>query len=453
MSLTIDQLVAASFDSAPDPTIVLNDQLGYECGNQAWLELSKNDGEMTAPILFHPRCLDVPEDMAAEITKGILGTLNSSATFARKYSAISDGRSCRFLLRAHRMQVGADAFTVVSRRDITMLPGSDRASTEIEMQTALWAAVVRSTKDAILTYSLDGLVTTWNRGAEALYEYTAEEMIGTSLERLYPKNWPTKITEYRDQILSGELVNFEAIRVTKSGSERTVAITGAPVLSSTGKVIGVSNIHRDITNLRKEEEARAIKAQEAVHRSKNLMAVVIAIQRQIAKSSATVPEMTEKFAARISSLSQSTDLLVRDDYARVPLMDVVKAQLSLFESDATSAVTLSGPDILLEPQATQTLGMIVFELLTNALKYGALSANRGKVDLNWDVASTSEGSSLHISWSENGGPIITPPKVEGFGTTVLTRLASATLNGTADMKFQNSGLQWSLTFGNAHFAT
>ncbi len=89
---------------------------------------------------------------------------------------------------------------------------------------------------AILSYDLDSNIVTWNRAAQRLYGYTAEEAVGQSLEILYPPDWPKRVTEYRDEIIAGTLRSFEAIRVAKDGSERNVWITCAPIRFPDGAI-------------------------------------------------------------------------------------------------------------------------------------------------------------------------------------------------------------------------
>ena len=452
MPIEFNRLAMECFETAPEPTAILAGDLSIVAANREWRKLSSAAACGKSAAVFHPRLLRAPEHMAPTILDGLRTACASSGGYQVEFHAPEAEDRDRVLIAARPVKIGCERFIIVERKAPPPAVPGQPDQDEDRFRKSLWAAVVKSTEDAILTYDLEGRVTTWNGAAEKLYEYTAEEMIGVSLERLYPLDWPTKITTYRDRILAGELVSFEAVRVTKSGKARTVAITGAPVMDEAGQVIGVSNIHRDVTELRRQEEIRAIRATEAVHRSKNLMAVISAIQRQVARTSATVPEASAKFSSRLQSLGKSVDLLVQDDYQKIPITDVVRSQLDLFGSAKSSAVNLDGPDVLLEPQATQTLGMVLFELLTNALKYGALSATGGKVDFRWRIDPAPEGRMLRLSWTETGGPYVSPPDRRGFGSTVLTRLASATVRGEAKMEFRESGLFWSLAFGENHFS-
>ncbi|MEM7547551.1 MAG: PAS domain S-box protein [Pseudomonadota bacterium] len=447
-----DPLVAGAFDALPEPMLILDDMMKIRRSNAAWTAQQLSADRQPEVTAFDPRNMGAPAGHATVIRTGISETIATGTPFEHMFDcADSAAPKCVSMLASHAV-ISGHAYALVTLRDVTALHHARLVARETELQTALWAAVVQSTADAILTYDLDGRVTTWNPAAEALYEYTAEEMIGQSMERLYPADWPVSIKTYRDRILSGELVNFEATRVTKSGSAREVSITGAPVENRHGKIIAVSNIHRDVTELRKEEEARAIMALEAVHRSKNLMAVVIAIQRQIARSCDTIEEMSDKFSTRIASLSRSTDLLIRERYTKVPLAELIRAQCELFDKDAVSSVYLSGPGVVIEPQGAQTIGMVMFELLTNAIKYGALGTSGGHVDLQWDVSDDADGQNICLSWTEHGVTITEQPERAGFGSTVLKRLAGATLNGKATMTFGETGLRWSLTFPDAFFS-
>ena len=123
-----------------------------------------------------------------------------------------------------------------------------------EVKTRL-AAIVESSEDAIIGKTLDGIITSWNKGAEKIYYYTAEEMVGKSVDFLAPTDRSSEIFEILEKIKLGEKVEgFETVRVRKGGEKVTVSLTISPIRDINGKVIGVSTIARDITERKKAEE-------------------------------------------------------------------------------------------------------------------------------------------------------------------------------------------------------
>ena len=138
---------------------------------------------------------------------------------------------------------------VWSFRDVTQRHLSEISSRQL-------AAIVASSEDAIIGKDLRSIVTSWNSGAERIFGYTADEMIGASIMRLIPADRQTEEVEILSRIRSGERVDhFETIRLAKGGRKLTVSITVSPIKDSTGNVVGASKIARDITERKKVEAA------------------------------------------------------------------------------------------------------------------------------------------------------------------------------------------------------
>lgn len=154
--------------------------------------------------------------------------------------------------------------------------------------------------------------------AERLYGYRADEVIGRSLEIIYPDGWPKRITEYRDEIVAGALKSFEVVRRTKSGRERQIWVSAAPVYDASGQLVAVSNIHRDITEWRRHEQSRRMVAEEIVHRAKNMLTVIAALHRRTAAASTSLEDFNVRFGERIKSLATSTDFLTAGNWTTAP---------------------------------------------------------------------------------------------------------------------------------------
>ena len=142
---------------------------------------------------------------------------------------------------------GAPLFTVFLR-DVTRRKEAERATSEL-------AAVVANSNDAIVACTLDGVVRSWNVGAEQIYGYTAEEAVGRSLEMILP---PDRLDEFPQMLAAvkqgGSLANYETVRLRKDGRKIGVSLTDSPIRARDGKITGVSSIARDITERRRLEE-------------------------------------------------------------------------------------------------------------------------------------------------------------------------------------------------------
>jgi PAS domain S-box-containing protein len=202
----------------------------------------------------------------------------------------------------------------------------------------------------------------------------------------------------------------------------------------------------DITERKKGEEERKEREEkvhllmrEVNHRAKNTLSVVHAIARQTAAKN---PEdFIERFSERIRALSDNQDLLVRNDWNGVEIEDLVRTQLAHFADLIGSRIAVHGPKLRLRAASAQAIGLAVHELATNAGKYGALSVDRGRVDVCW----RSDNDMLTMTWMEREGPPVSPPKQHGFGTIVIEAMAEYSVDGAVDLDYAPSGLIWRLT--------
>jgi two-component sensor histidine kinase len=184
----------------------------------------------------------------------------------------------------------------------------------------------------------------------------------------------------------------------------------------------------------------AMLALEANHRARNILSVVQAITHQTKASS--VQEFVARFDERIRSLKASHDLLVNSKW-RIPLAEVVRAQLAHFGPILDSRIIVRGPDLMMTPLAAQALGMAIHELATNAGKYGALSNDTGHV-IAWGLERADAGGErFRMDWSESNGPTVVPPTRRGFGSTVIITTAEYSLGGEAAIYYALSGLMCS----------
>jgi len=182
---------------------------------------------------------------------------------------------------------------------------------------------------------------------------------------------------------------------------------------------------------------------EVNHRSKNILAVVQAIARQTAMHS---PEdFLTRFSARLQALSANQDVLFSTSWQGVPLDSLVRIQLGHFADLIDRRIRVSGPAINITPAAAQTIGLALYELATNAVKYGALSNATGAVTIDWKLEADGGGSKFILSWAESGGPTVTEPAGLGFGSRITGAMVELSVNGQVETRFGAEGLVWILT--------
>lgn len=302
------------------------------------------------------------------------------------------------------------------------------------------ASIVESSDDAIVSKSLDGIITSWNRGAERVFGYTADEAIGQPIMIVIPENRQSEEREILTRIRRGERVeHFETVRQRKHGSLIVVSLTISPVRNEEGAIIGASKIARDITEQKRAQEHIATLAREAEHRSKNLLASVQALVNF--SQSDTLEGLKGTIKGRIQALANVHSLFVASRWIGAELSAIAAQELAPFRENDKGRVHISGPSILLEPDVAQSIAITLHELATNAAKYGALSIGQGRVDLTWHH---NANGPLVLHWTETGGPAVQIPTRAGFGTSVMERMIGQ-LKGKVSMDWRPEGLACELT--------
>src|ERR1700733_3561630 len=215
----------------------------------------------------------------------------------------------------------------------------------------------------------------------------------------------------------------------------------SPLLDAQGKVVRWYGTTPDIDDQKhREANVRDLMA-EVNHRSRNLLAVAQAIARSGVANAKTVHEFQERYSERLLGLAASQDLLTDRDWRGVPLEALVRAQTARCRE---KRFVSKGPQVLLSPNATQTLGLALRELCDNALKHGAFSNAGGEVSLVWRIDSDEGEPKLEMIWHERGGPRVNSVPTSGFGKVVIERLTAAGLNASSILSFESDGVIWRL---------
>ena len=300
----------------------------------------------------------------------------------------------------------------------------------------LLASIVETSDDAIISKNLDGIITSWNKGAERIFGYMAEEIIGKSVKVLIPRENHAEEDTILERIRRGQRIeHYETIRQRKHGSLINVSLTVSPVADHQGKIVGASKIARDITERTRTEAQISLLAREAEHRTKNILATVQATVHLT--QSETIDGLKSTIEGRIQALANVHALFVQSRWEGANLSKLVTQELSPYCQDVEARARIEGPDLLLEPYAAQTIAITLHELATNAAKYGALSVPDGRVHVSW---SGIDKAHLILRWTETGGPLVTSPTRKGFGTRVMERMIREQLKGKMQFEWRADGL-------------
>ena len=171
------------------------------------------------------------------------------------------------------------------------------------------AAIVESSEDAIVSKSLDGVITSWNNGAQRIFGYTAEEVVGKPITILIPPDRPDEEATILQRLPRGERIDhFETVRRRKDGSLVDVSLTVSPVRDAEGRIVGASKIARDITQRKRAQEQQSLLLGEMRHRVKNLFAVTNGLVASECRSARTPREMAAAVRERFAALTRAHEL-------------------------------------------------------------------------------------------------------------------------------------------------
>lgn len=196
-------------------------------------------------------------------------------------------------------------------------------------------------------------------------------------------------------------------------------------------------MREDVANRRRAEESKELLLSEIQHRVKNTLATVQAIAGQTLRSAP--PHERKTFAARLQALAGAHDLLTQQSWDRTDVVDLVERAITPFRERNRDRFDISGPRVGLNAARSLLLAMILHELATNAVKYGALSNDQSRVAIQWDVKTVGDEGQLTLTWSESGGSPVHEPAQKGFGSTLIERVLEGN-HGTSEVAFLPSGL-------------
>lgn len=278
-------------------------------------------------------------------------------------------------------------------------------------------------------------------------------LVGSKLFReLYglPAEGPVPVTVFNDIIhpddrMALATVNDQPLaekirrteyRVIVGGQERWLARQGEVILDAEGKAVRVVGAVYDLTERKQAEAQLRLLMQEQAHRVKNTLAMVGAITNQTLRNAQSIDEARDVLNARLAALARAQDSLVQNHWNRAPVAAVVAGTVGLIEGGGTR-FAVSGPEIMLEPKGVLGLALMLHELSTNAIKYGALSTAEGMIDITWSLE---PGGLLNFVWTESGGPPVVAPARTGFGSKLIERGLSGYLGGSVTIDYAHDGL-------------
>nr|WP_295373644.1 HWE histidine kinase domain-containing protein [uncultured Sphingosinicella sp.] len=252
---------------------------------------------------------------------------------------------------------------------------------------------------------------------------------------LHPDDVERTFAVWKHSVATGEPYDIEHRVKFRNGSYRWARSRAFPRCGEKGEIVLWYGATEDIHERKRAEERQQLLINELNHRVKNTLATVQAIAFQTLKGDIPLGEARARFEARLLALSQAHNMLTEQNWEGAPLQRVV-AEATQHLADR-NRMKVEGEDLWLAPRAALALSLALHELSTNAAKYGALSSDKGRVEVSWRT----DGDRLRLVWKERDGPIVEQPIGRGFGSRLIERGLTADLGGTANLSFEPDGVR------------
>jgi len=295
---------------------------------------------------------------------------------------------------------------------------------------------------AIFTLNPEGLITSWSSGAELVTGYQTAEAIGMNFDVLFTASDRAADQPRLELAKAWRQGRAEDTRWHLKKNGQRFWANGVTTVFREGDTAGLIKVMRDETRARLADEQRTLLLNELNHRINNTLVTVQSLVEQTLRSSDLSGGVREDLSSRLVALSNAHKLLVQQNWAGAELGAIVRKAAAPYQSGRKPRLTFDGPALRLSPQQAVSMALVLHELATNAVKYGALSGPDGEVAISWNLH-LDEAGARHMTflWQERGGPPVTEPQRRGFGTRLISRSFGQETAGEARIDFDPAGVR------------
>jgi PAS domain S-box-containing protein len=344
---------------------------------------------------------------------------------------------------ASRIREANDLMAALQRAGAELADAEEKRQAAVQSlreSSARKTAILDSALDAIVAMDQEGRIIDFNPAAEKLFGRRQQDVLGKTVadtivpERLRQSHWSGlhRFLQTGTSKVVGRHIELPALRADGSEFPAELAIVVTPL--DKGERIFTAYL-RDISERKRAAKTEKLLSGELEHRTNNLFAVVDAIADQTLRGERSLKEARELFGARIRALARTHQQLTKANWAGLTLQEIARRELEPF----AARITIEGPDVLLNSHYAQNFSLALHELGTNAMKYGALSVPTGQVSIRWTAEEAGGDGHLKLQWRESGGPPVTTPVRQGFGTLLLR----STFSG-AEIEYPPEGFRCAL---------
>ncbi|WMT92912.1 HWE histidine kinase domain-containing protein [Pelagibacterium sp. H642] len=268
------------------------------------------------------------------------------------------------------------------------------------------------------------------------------EAIGRSFAEVWSEAWP-EIGPIAEKAFAGHptfIENFP-LRINRNGFDEQAFFTFcySPIRNETGRVVGIMDTVIETTGTVFAQRQLEVTNSELAHRMRNLVALVRALARQSLAGTTEIEAQRDTFLDRLQALGNAHTLLASDRHPEATISQLIDAVLAPRVTDQ-ARISISGPEVLLASRPALTLSLALNELFTNAIKYGCLSNDRGRVEIRWKI----DKERFELLWQEQEGPPVKPPSQKGFGSQLIEDYVAWNLRGEAILHHLPEGVRYEL---------
>lgn len=344
-----------------------------------------------------------------------------------------------YMLAVKPLQLGTVRGHAVTFTDIT-----EQLLAEQALQSERAArAVIASANEAVVVCDRNGIITHANGAAANVINGDA---LGRPFADAVPLVFPgaTGLMQADDIVsmaIAGNAVQgIEALAPDAPGA-KDYMVSAAPLQVGTDAISGCVITMVDMSQRKAAEKQQLLMMRELDHRVKNTLALVLSIAGRTIKHEETLEGFHKAFTGRIQALSATHNLLAENSWSNLTISDVINKEIAPYIGGASGRVTVQDLHVGFEPRAAIAFGLVVHELTTNAVKYGALSVPDGNILVRAVERTDGDDGALHIEWQESDGPRVEPPQRTGFGQNVITRSLQYSPGGGAELHYDPAGLR------------
>lgn len=301
------------------------------------------------------------------------------------------------------------------------------------------AAIVEGSDDAIITKDLNSVIQTWNKSAERMFGYTAEEAIGQPITMLIPEDRQHEEGDIIARLRCGERIrHFETVRQCKDGRLVPISLTVSPVRNAAGDVIAASKIARNISQQKEALERQNMLLTEMRHRVGNCFAVAGSLITVTARQCESANELADQMKGLLLTLSSAHKLAIADPTAEIRSGTLFSELVSSIVKPfcGGKAIGFEIDDLRITSASITPLALIFYELSTNAIKYGALGQRDGALS----ITTHRRADRFIIDWHELCNIDPDPARATGFGSKLCQDVVKSSLGGIITSNFKATGM-------------